>query len=721
MKKKVLIFILMIAVAVFSVSCTYNENLLKRMDFAYDTITDLQEDWTLASGAETGSSVFTVSDASLKINTAAAGWAYAAQEVNLKSNAYYKITYTYNISSMGIYGSNTNYNGLYIGFLEDEDFNIGAGESGLVTSKVHMGTTSTDQESSFYLKTDYITKATLAVYVGTEDAPVSAVVSIKGVVIERVKKSDVPVEVNPDTGKSEMIYFDLESDVFGANTDKNIVFIVLGAVFTLMVGYAAYMFIRRLTAVDVTANKFLATINNSKYMAILIAAGFAFLIRVIISVTATAVASQANTYYMGFNVESEAAQALYLGQYGPIYMSQKLSVFTEKFGYMYSAPTATPLYLYVLNLIGLLSKGSSEALLVATFLIKLLGTLADIGTIILIYLLVSKTSGKMTGFIMSALYGVLPVIFASSAGWGMSESVTAFLLVLTFYFMLRNDYWGMAGAYFIAFTFSTNVILVLPVVLFYVINQFITKPNLRMPILISFVAAFGLYYAITVPFNYLDIKDGKAFDAVTKYYNAIVTENNYYTANAFNFQALLKNNFAEVSTESTFITILFDVFVFALIGAAYFKNKYRMELPLLASFLIAIMFTFTNKMTPVSMFIAIPLMFIYAGMEKEKRVYFIAILYSALIFVNMSYIYMVTGYTADGWTQLGYDGNAMLYVFGAFNLLLALYFAYVVYDIAASRKASRIKPLEVTYATWVKSTGYRIKSAFANLKSSIKK
>ena len=95
-------------------------------------------------------------------------------------------------------------------------------------------------------------------------------------------------------------------------------------------------------------------------------------------------------------------------------------------------------------------------------------------------------------------------------------------------------------------------------------------------------------------------------------------DNNVYTANAFNFQAMLKNNFETVTTESLFITILFDVFVIALVAAGYFKNKNRMELTLLGALLVCMLFTFTNGMTPVTMYMALPLMFIYAAMNKEK-------------------------------------------------------------------------------------------------------
>lgn len=722
MRKKIFIIVMLVALAAIITGCTYNENLLNNYNFDYDDTTALKEDWTLKSGGTSESSVFTISDKTLTINTSTAGWAYAAQDVKLRNNSYYKVTYIYNITSISIYDSSkgSNLNGLYIGFLEAPAFNIGEDPDGLVTPYLHNGRQSTNTEVSFYFKTSNITRSTLAIFVGSEDVPVNANVNISELRVERVQKSAVATGTNPDTGKEERIFFSLKSTVFGANTDKNIVFLVLGAVFTAVLGYLAYILIRRNMHKESSyTNGFLMSLRDSKVLGIAMVAGFAFLIRILILGISTIVAGTAETLYLGFGVESQATQALFIGNHGPIYLKTTLEEFATKFSYSYAEAAPEPLSLYLLGLVGLMSKSAANPVLIASFLIKLLATFADVGAIILIYTMIEKKAGKVSAFIMSVLYAALPIVFSMSGAWGMSESITAFLVVLTFYFILKNNYWGVAGAYFAAFAFSTSALLILPIVLFYAINQIITRPKMRLPIILSFVGAFALYYAITVPFNYLEIQKGSAFACVTNYFNAVIKGNNFYSANAFNFQALLKNNFATVTTESTFITIIFDVFVFALVGAGYFKNKNRMELPLLAAFMVAMLFTFTNKMTPVSMFMVLPLMFIYAGMAKEKRVFFIGIAYATFMFINASYLYMIYDYTATGWAQLGYD-NAMMYVFGAFSLVLALYFVYVVYDIVASRKVAKIKPMEVPYLVWVKSFGYRIKTFFQSFSKSMK-
>lgn len=720
MKKTFYITALLIILTVLLVACTGSEtNLLNGGDFEYKDITELENDWSLKSGSPDGAGVFTVSNGALGISTTGAGWAYAAQELQLKSNAYYKISYSFTISTMSHYGEATSFDGLYIGFLEDKDFNIGEKPDGVIKPILHNGQTNTDTDSTFYFKTPFITKATLAIFVGSEENPVSANVKIKDIVLERVKKSEVPVYNDPNTGDDVITAFKLDTKVYGANSDKNILYIVLGSVFTLLAGYAMYIMFRRNMSLEKEYKQsFLAKIRDSKYLGLLLVIIFAAFIRLLISVLATLFAANAEVAYLGYNVEAQAAQGQFIANYGTVYLKSTLSEYADKFSYAYAGVQPTPVLYYLLGLAGLLAKLFNGGIVLTSFFIKLFAIAADIGVIVIIYKLLHNRIGRVGTVIMCALYSALPVVFSISAGWGLSESVLVFLITLTLYFIIKNNFYGVAITYLFAFCFSVNAIYMLPIVLIYVINQFMTKKNLRLPIVISFILGFGIFYALSVPMNYLDIQGGKTFAAVTDYYNAIFVNNSYYTANAFNFQALLKNNFEIITTESLFITILFDVFVIALVAVGYFKNKNRMELTLLGALLVAMLFTFTNRMTPVSMYMALPLMFIYAAMNKEKRVFATAILYAILMFVNTSYVYMVNAYSLNGIEHLTYD-NAMMYVFGALNILVTCYFIYVVYDIIASRKASRIKPMQVTYLRSLQIAGRRIQRFFYNIKKKL--
>ncbi|MGB4033502.1 MAG: hypothetical protein WBM21_01510, partial [Christensenellales bacterium] len=508
-----------------------------------------------------------------------------------------------------------------------------------------------------------------------------------------------------------------DTSIFGAASDKNIVFIVLGAVFAVIVGYAVYMIYRRNMALESEyKNDFLTKLKESSKLPIIMVIGFALLIRLLIAGIGSLIAGLSEAAYLGFNVEAEATQASFLANYGTVYMDSTLAAYAQKYSLTYQAMRPTPLLYYILTLAGLLSKLFNGSTVLTTFFIKLFAIAADVGVIVIIYKLLDKRLGNISALLFASLYAALPVVFSMSAAWGMSESITVFLIMLTMYFILKNNYWGVAISYFAAFLFSINAVYMLPIVIFYAVSQYINRPKLRLSILLSVIGGFALFYALSTPFYLLDIQGGSPFVAVSRYFDALFNENNYYTMNAFNFQALLKNNFEEVTTESLVITILFVVFVIGLVAAGYFRNKNRMELLLLGSLLIVMLFTFTNRMTPVTIYMAIPMMYLYAAMASEKRVFFSAIAFSAFMFINTSYVFMVAGYSATGVEQLTYD-NAMMYVFGAINILLTGYFIYVVYDIVASRKASIIRPLEMPYLKYLQNTGRRIKKGFRDLKA----
>lgn len=718
MKKTIYITVLLILIAVFLTGCAdINVNLLKGGDFEYADTDEVRESWKLSSGGSETSSVFTVSNGALGINTSTAGWAYAAQELQLKSNAYYKVTYTYSITSISYYGEATSYDGLFIGFLEDKDFNIGESPDGVIKPLIHNGTTNGYVTGEFFFKTTYITKASLAIFVGTEEGPVSANVKIDDITLERVRKNAVTVTEDPDTGKDVIVAFKLDTDTFGAHSDKNIVFIVLGCIFTFALGYVVYIMFRRNMALEEGFTQgFLTKLRDSEYWGIALVIAFTAFIRLLISLISSALAHTSEIYYLGYNVESEATAGHFIAHYGTVYLKSTLEAYAAKYEYAFAAVnTSTPMLYYLAGLAGLLSRMFNGGIVWTTFFIKLFATAADIGVVIIIYKLLEKRLSKLSALLMCALYAALPIVFSISAGWGLSEAVTVFLITLAMYYVINNNYWGAAFAYFAAFTFSVNAIYMLPIILCYAVSQFINRKKMRLPIILSLVGGFALFYLVTLPFAFQEIKEGSAFAAVIDYYEAVFVDNNVYTANAFNFQAMLKNNFETVTTESLFITILFDVFVIALVAAGYFKNKNRMELTLLGALLVCMLFTFTNGMTPVTMYMALPLMFIYAAMNKEKRVYWTTILYALLMFINASYVYMVAGYTTMGIERLSYDGNALMYVFGAFNVLLTAYFIYVVYDIIASRKASRIKPLEITYLDSLRLTARKTRKFFRKL------
>ena len=134
--------------------------------------------------------------------------------------------------------------------------------------------------------------------------------------------------------------------------------------------------------------------------------------------------------------------------------------------------------------------------------------------------------------------------------------------------------------------------------IFYTIQQAINQPKLRIAAPVALVVGFVLFYLLNLPFDVNAVSSGVPFVCVTKYWDGIFG-NLLYTKNAFNFQALLGNNFGSVTNESLIVTIVFVVFMLALVGFGYFRYKNRLNLLLLGTAFINMYFMFANNVRQI--------------------------------------------------------------------------------------------------------------------------
>ena len=103
-------------------------------------------------------------------------------------------------------------------------------------------------------------------------------------------------------------------------------------------------------------------------------------------------------------------------------------------------------------------------------------------------------------------------------------------------------------------------------------------------------------------------------------------------------------------------------------------------------------------------------MLIYAIINKEKRIYFSFVVFAVLMFINVSYSELFIEYTSSAIGTIGKD--PVMYVFSAINLIMVLYYIYIVYDIVVSRKVRKILPMQLTYSQWLSNLGRRIKKGY---------
>ena len=721
MKKSILILVAALAIVFVLTGCTGKfidepgAQILtfsnSTSDFYYSGVEDLQNEWELSAGNSIAvSSVFSTGSDGLTIDTESAGYASAIQTVWLKANSEYKISYSYDIDSVSAFGDEDDFSGMYIGFVEDPQFNIGSTDNNVHNTRGN-GTV------EFYFETPGTRgEYHIGIFVGTESLPVNSEVTINDLKLEYVGR----VGTVSAEDKEAYGFYSLHNAVYGMASENNVVYVVLGAVAILLLGYAAYALRSRSMAFEgvSTQNKFFEKLRSAKWMGLLIAVGSAGLIRLLITLIESAIMGSNNilSTHFGYDLTRNAYMGTQVATYGTTYL----------YSHYYTAyQTMLPLQMYLNTFAGLIGRalgaiGLEEAsiqLSVVT-VIKLIAVTADLATVALIYRILEKRFDRVAATIMSAFYGLVPTVFALSAAWGSYESVTVMFVVLAFYFLLnKNSYVGMAVSYFAAAMTTVSALYVVPAVLFYTgyrIYRGIRDKSVKdvaVPITMM-VAGLIVFYLISLPFVFNEVAAGNAFSAFNRYITTVEGAG-VYSANAFNFQGLLGNNFEAVGIQSIFVTILYIIFVVTLLAVAYFRMRNRINLTLIAASCVIALWVFGNSMTPESIFLALPLLFIATAMLKDKRLYAAFIVYAVLAYVNISYVYLITGYDSTGVIAISYETTAIMYVFGAFHLAAIIYYIVIAYDVLVNNRAAEQRPMNVSYPEHLRYSFIKIKKAFA--------
>lgn len=668
---------------------------------------DVSTDWSFEVGnGATASSVFSSSSSGLKINTQNAGYAVASQKVYLKRYSYYQVTYTYDMDSIAEFSTEDDIDGmvgLYMGFKEDPTFNIGEDKNSEIRN-----TTNGNVKDTFYFKTDGTKEYNFAIFVGMEEYPVSAVVYIKDIKITRVTEATA-VENAEAYG-----LYELESAVYGQATNLNITYVILGAVATLIVAYIAYVIRSRslsFDGVDVN-NKFYNKLRDTKWLGLVIAVGVAAFIRLVIMLAQTIIAGSdsISSSYFGYDLEQFASMGTWLANYSAPHF----------FEYNASYTAMMPMAMYFSAFAGLIGRlfqvlgaSANVASLTTIAVIKLLGIIADLGAVALIYNIIAKKQGRVGATIMATFYSLIPMVFAMSSAWGSYESITAFLLVLAFWFLLnKGSYIGMAVSYFFACMTTVSAIYVCPAILLYtgyVIFRAIKDKQYKKLIapVVTIVGSLVVFYLISLPFVFNDVADGNVFAGFTKYVETLEGQK-VYSANAFNFQGLLGNNYKAVGLQSIFVTILYIAFVVIVLAVAYYRNRNRVDLTLVAATCVLAFWTFANNMSYTSLYVSLPLLFIVTALVKDARLFIAFVLYAILAFVNAGYVYLVAGYTTNGVVPVSNDVTVIVYIMGSLSLVAAVYYIVVAYDILINKKAVEQAAINVPYFEYVKYTTLKV-------------
>ena len=130
------------------------------------------------------------------------------------------------------------------------------------------------------------------------------------------------------------------------------------------------------------------------------------------------------------------------------------------------------------------------------------------------------------------------------------------------------------------------------------------------------------------------------------------------------------------------------------------KNKNRLDFFVMSTLYLALMVIFTNRMDQFTLYLIIPLTLMSGVLTKDKRLLLVASIYLIILYVNVTYMHLVLGYTEEGFVPIG--DTPLLWIFGGLSVLAGFIHFFAVYDIVVTRQAYELVPMKTTYINRIK-------------------
>ena len=640
------------------------------------------------------------------------GWVKMSQEIAVDRKAVYLVSVDVYVTSL----SPEIDRGVYVTFLENPDY-------AFLKQGKKMGDWKMTLE--FYvrpLNTDYLT---LALSIGSEDEPVTGTAYFDNISVMRVDPSAVP--------EGDTVYDFRMSQIARYNRDlSGILFVVFLTLATAAIAVCAYVLIKKAyaktdvfvnfdgTSFDAPAPSYAAGKGKSKararavngkwwtncfFIAGMLMLG-TFLVRLIFLLS---------MYGFGGEMNATVELARWLAANGVNNVYANASNFAN-----IDVSVMAPGTMYILAIMGAMGQNlTADGISV---LIRMVGVLADMAVVAMIYFYGRKYAGDKIAVIVAAAYAVLPVALVMS---GMSNTFTSLLLALmvaAVLLLVEKKYIPMYIVMALATVLDLRALALAPIAVTYLGYMYYKDADSlkkfgknRAVIVFGLIGAVALTYVLTIPVAVGHFGEN-AFYGMRMIANQMIN-NNIFVDNAFGFYGMATLNGQGFNNTASILNLVFILVLVVYICSLYFKKRNRQEVLLLASYTLAMVAVFTLKVTYTYLFLTIALGLIYAMVSGERRVYGIMGGYALLSFICVGLIVKNSGFAAilsDGLIVDFERTGADFIVFSVFTVLLTLYYGYVVYNITNTGKVSDVKPL-------YKPLGAAIKDGFRSVADVFKK
>lgn len=640
------------------------------------------------------------------------GWVYLSQEVAVDRGAVYRVSVDVRVPSL-TGGKDDTFRGVYVTFLENPDYFF----------REQKTTTDGWMTLTFYVKplnTDYLT---LALSLGAEDEQCEGRAYFDNVSMMRVDPSAVP--------EGTTVYDFRMSQIARYNRDlSGTLFVTFLTIFSAAAVVCAYVLIKKAYAktdvfvnfdgTDASAPSYAAGKGKGKthanavsgkwwtncfFVAGMLMLG-TFVLRLIFLLT---------MYGFGGEMDATVELARWLASHGVGDVYANASNFAN-----IDVTVMAPGAMYILAIIG--AMGQNLTADGVSVLIRMVGVLADMAVVAMIYFYGRKYAGDKVSVIAAALYAVLPVALVMS---GMSNTFVSLLLALmvaAVLLLVEKKYLAMYAVMALATVLDIRALALAPIAVTYMGYMYYRDDDSlkkfgknRAIMVFGLIGAFVAVYLLTLPVAVGHLGEN-AFYGMRMIANQMIN-NQIFVDNAFGFYGMATLNGQGFNNTASILNLVFILVLVVYICSLYFKKRNRHEVLLLASYTLAMVSVFTLKVTYTYLFMTIALGLLYAIISGDKRVFGVMGGYAILSFLCVGLIVKNSGFASivsDGMIVDFERTGADFIVFGVFTVILTLYYSYVVYNITNTGKIVDIKPMS-------KSFGAALKDGFRSVADVFKK
>jgi dolichyl-phosphate-mannose-protein mannosyltransferase len=332
-------------------------------------------------------------------------------------------------------------------------------------------------------------------------------------------------------------------------------------------------------------------------------------------------------------------------------------------------------YMYVLFLVGKLANLFKLSFDSVGFnlLLKTPVIIFEVLTSLLAFVIARKYLGKINAVIFALIVLINPANLINTSAWCQVDAVFIFFVVLTIYLLQEKKYYFAAAAFAGCMLVKTQAIFFLPVIgMVYILNFFKDKnwkKSLRI-ISISLGIMFSIYLVLSLP-----LRGDNGFFFAFKNFVSSVSTYDYVSMNGFNFYTLFGANYALFSEKFVIFSYqtwgyIFIVLFSLLTVYTSYKNKDKKALFLIASILMAGIFTFGHGMHE-RYIVPLPVLLMFAYCyQKDRRILNAAILYTVFSLLNQVAVLFFFGVSFY---------KAIEIILSIFSLVCFGYLAYIGY------------------------------------------